>query len=504
MRYTSFLSPCLALPSLFLLALLGADPLPPTALLASRYLCHHPSCLTLPLPSRQYPTWSSLQRHTKTAHPPTCPHPECGGRTFTSNRGLKGHLAGHEKEGEGERKRKRAAEGKGKGGKEREGGRKRRRKVKSSTEEEDTAQETDLDLPSASPAFSHASPSDLDPNRDTNEHQQEQEQEEELARDARMALDFAWGGKRKRRIGQQMAAELEMEAEEADGESEGEGEGEGEDEFGPASPWKCEMGRCRRRFKSVRFSPFPSLFLSLSLSFLARSFPSLTALRETKADPERILQSDALDTHQLTSHPAPSSFVYVPPANLPPLPPLPSRPAPPFLPTTTAEEEDSFNPYCLSESEAEPFAPPGVSLIDLITGRGYAPTDSEREGGTGVEGRGGGRGGVMTASEGAQGRRRKRRFACPFPAILDIAFVLPPPPSPHSSSTSRKPAADAPGDEEQKAEEECPYRFSRLYDVERHLRARHRVEVERGELEAWLEGEGEGVSGESDEESEEE
>ncbi|KAM0749429.1 hypothetical protein T439DRAFT_303315, partial [Meredithblackwellia eburnea MCA 4105] len=56
----------------------------------NRYLCLHPLC-----PTPNHSTWSSLQRHTKLVHPPTCPHPECHGKTFTTNRGLRNHEEMH-------------------------------------------------------------------------------------------------------------------------------------------------------------------------------------------------------------------------------------------------------------------------------------------------------------------------------------------------------------------------------------------------------------------------
>ncbi|ORY65629.1 hypothetical protein BCR35DRAFT_270293 [Leucosporidium creatinivorum] len=191
----------------------------------SRYLCAHPSCLSLPLAQRQYPTWSSLQKHTKTSHPPTCPYPECGGKTFASNRGLKGHLGLHE-------------EGRVEGG----GGRKRRRrgkKGKRSSGEEETAEETDR---GAGGGGEGGEEDDSEDEEDEEEWQLRQEEE----RDSRMAYDFARGGKKKRRI--QKQREVEDQAEEEEGESEA--------AFGPASPWVCEVGirggkKCGKRFKSV-------------------------------------------------------------------------------------------------------------------------------------------------------------------------------------------------------------------------------------------------------------
>lgn len=62
-----------------------------------RYTCVHPAC-TIPGQSSPtyYSTWTSLQQHMRTAHPPTCPHPSCNGKTFSAQKGLRAHLRIHE------------------------------------------------------------------------------------------------------------------------------------------------------------------------------------------------------------------------------------------------------------------------------------------------------------------------------------------------------------------------------------------------------------------------
>ncbi|TBU49645.1 hypothetical protein BD309DRAFT_909197 [Dichomitus squalens] len=88
-----------------------------------RYTCSHVACLPAEgTDPTYYPTWSTLQHHTRTAHPPTCPYPSCNGKTFSQQKGLRAHLkihaqrdqednlgnaAGSEDEDEGERPRKR-------------------------------------------------------------------------------------------------------------------------------------------------------------------------------------------------------------------------------------------------------------------------------------------------------------------------------------------------------------------------------------------------------------
>ncbi|KAF9643120.1 hypothetical protein BDM02DRAFT_3157513 [Thelephora ganbajun] len=59
-----------------------------------RYSCSHRSCLSLStLPF--FSTWTKLQAHMRTGHPPTCPYPECQGKHFSQQKGLKAHLKIH-------------------------------------------------------------------------------------------------------------------------------------------------------------------------------------------------------------------------------------------------------------------------------------------------------------------------------------------------------------------------------------------------------------------------
>ena len=64
----------------------------------------HPGCLApvaLPALSSDpaepayFPTWTALQHHIRTAHPPMCPRASCDGRTFASHAGLRAHLKVH-------------------------------------------------------------------------------------------------------------------------------------------------------------------------------------------------------------------------------------------------------------------------------------------------------------------------------------------------------------------------------------------------------------------------
>ncbi|THV06098.1 hypothetical protein K435DRAFT_816192 [Dendrothele bispora CBS 962.96] len=62
-----------------------------------RYTCVQASCTPSPgVEPVYYPTWTALQHHLRTAHPPTCPYPSCNGRKFTAQKGLRAHLKLHQ------------------------------------------------------------------------------------------------------------------------------------------------------------------------------------------------------------------------------------------------------------------------------------------------------------------------------------------------------------------------------------------------------------------------
>ncbi|OJA20288.1 hypothetical protein AZE42_12387 [Rhizopogon vesiculosus] len=64
-----------------------------------RYTWSHLSCLpSSSTDSIYYPTWTSLQAHIREAHPPTCMHASCNGRTFASQHNLRAHQKLHEQQ----------------------------------------------------------------------------------------------------------------------------------------------------------------------------------------------------------------------------------------------------------------------------------------------------------------------------------------------------------------------------------------------------------------------
>ncbi|KAJ3733838.1 hypothetical protein DFJ43DRAFT_994538 [Lentinula guzmanii] len=66
-----------------------------------RYTCVNKACLPTDVhPIIFYPTWTALQHHTRTAHPPTCTHATCNGREFASQKSLRAHQKIHEQRDE--------------------------------------------------------------------------------------------------------------------------------------------------------------------------------------------------------------------------------------------------------------------------------------------------------------------------------------------------------------------------------------------------------------------
>ncbi|KZT38466.1 hypothetical protein SISSUDRAFT_986194 [Sistotremastrum suecicum HHB10207 ss-3] len=61
-----------------------------------RYSCSHSECASNSTAPLYFATWTALQAHMKSEHPPACPYPSCNGRTFASQKGLRGHLKVHE------------------------------------------------------------------------------------------------------------------------------------------------------------------------------------------------------------------------------------------------------------------------------------------------------------------------------------------------------------------------------------------------------------------------
>lgn len=90
------------------------------------------------------------------------------------------------------------------------------------------------------------------------------------------------------------------------------------------------------------------------------------------------------------------------------------------------------------------------SVVDLLTGHNYIPVDSTEPG--------------------------ARRFACPFPNGMRAI----------DASLLEKNGAEA-VEEEEVEEEGCEYRFMRVYDVVRHLKASHALTIDQNQLNDWYE-----------------
>ncbi|KAJ7600890.1 hypothetical protein C8J56DRAFT_813832 [Mycena floridula] len=61
-----------------------------------RYTCLLGSCAPSGGSPVYFSTWTLLQHHTRTAHPPTCNDPSCNGKTFSTQKGLRAHQKIHE------------------------------------------------------------------------------------------------------------------------------------------------------------------------------------------------------------------------------------------------------------------------------------------------------------------------------------------------------------------------------------------------------------------------
>ncbi|GAA5926852.1 C2H2-type zinc finger protein [Sporobolomyces koalae] len=175
----------------------------------SRYVCMHPDCAQLPLEARQFPVWSQLQKHTKIDHPPTCPHAVCRGKTFTTLKGLRAHLAIHEREA-----------AKGTDGKdfsnpfERSAVKRQRssrsKRERTTTEMDDEEVKVKMEEPDDEAELSvvregRSDARAIHPLKGTDVAQDEEsgsdwEERQETERDARMMQDFRFGGKKKRKV----------------------------------------------------------------------------------------------------------------------------------------------------------------------------------------------------------------------------------------------------------------------------------------------------------------
>lgn len=120
-----------------------------------------------------------------------------------------------------------------------------------------------------------------------------------------------------------------------------------------------------------------------------------------------------------------------------------------------------------------------MSLLDFVTGRAYSSTSTARTE-EAEEGKGGDEAEVREGEGVGRGIERERTIACPFASAfpsLKIHELS----SNFTTDLSEKEQEEE--EEEGRGEEErgkCEYRFSRIYDCERHLRAVHGIELQIG------------------------
>ncbi|GAA5970582.1 hypothetical protein JCM3765_006885 [Sporobolomyces pararoseus] len=334
----------------------------------SRYVCLHPDCAALPLAERQFPLWSHLQKHAKAAHPPTCPYPVCNGKTFTTPRGLKNHLAIHERESA------KGEEGKDFGDPSQRSSVKRKRSERRKKRE--GKEQEKLGVVKTEEVDEAVAVSAQTRNEQEEEEGSDWEERQENERDQRMREDFRIGGKKKRRVY--------------------------EDSNGLTS--------ALIHHSQPTLNPFP-----LPVPF----------------------DNESLDL----------SF-----------PPPPRHRAFPAASTDLVPSSSS-------------------QVLESLTGSNYAVSSTQ------------------TSNTTPSGSKRElvRKFPCPFPAILGLPFrSVQSRPSTPSASRHSSPGAPLHEHGEIDSEDDeglCSYWFKRIYDVERHLRSKHGVEMvdSKETLKKWYE-----------------
>ncbi|GAA5832328.1 hypothetical protein JCM11251_006411 [Rhodosporidiobolus azoricus] len=447
----------------------------------TRYVCLHPDCASLPLSDRQFSTWTLLQRHTKTAHPPTCPHSECRGKTFTTNRGLRNHLALHEgdakgddgedggvtttdAEGEGGRTKKTKQKRRSRGRKRRMGqeededeegekaekppAKKRKRTVKVKEVYENEADEDgegDGEVEDEDEEEAEFTAEETAEEDEWNEEGSEWEEEQERSRDERMREDFRYGGKKKRKV-----------LAEADG------------------------------FPALAFPPLPPFPLPPppDPTFSASSSDERGG-HFSLPDPPAYFNSTPLLAPAEAPAPSPAKksafFDLVTGANYAqPVASTSASPSAAGSPTKrtlrTPKREARYVERDPEESDVNPLeAEDGAAEEDANTAKYQHPTKYQPHTATFTSGPISGRASAILP----------RKYPCPFPAILGLPFKdvgpghLPP---------GEKGEAGEEGADDSDTEGMCGFWFKRVYDVERHLRARHGVEVTGGRkvLEGWF------------------
>jgi len=141
----------------------------------------------------------------------------------------------------------------------------------------------------------------------------------------------------------------------------------------------------------------------------------------------------------------------------------------PFPPPHDSFDPD-INPFSLPEpplstTQFNSTSSSSSQYIDLLTGSNYHHDSSTSH---------------HTQS------RLSRKYKCPFPSILALPFH---PTLPSSNNASTGSGSEGQEEEEEDGEGICAYWFKRIYDLERHLKSRHGVEMVGGKetLRIWFE-----------------
>jgi len=146
----------------------------------------------------------------------------------------------------------------------------------------------------------------------------------------------------------------------------------------------------------------------------------------------------------------------------------------PFPPPSSSFE---LNPFSLPEPPlVTPYASTSSQYLDLLTGSNYhqpAPSQSHSH----------------SHSHSRSNSQLVRKYKCPFPSILALPFH---PTLPTTTSLNTGEEGQQEEEEEDQDQDEgegvCGYWFKRIYDLERHLKSRHGVEMVGGKdtLRDWF------------------
>jgi general transcription factor IIIA len=163
-----------------------------------------------------------------------------------------------------------------------------------------------------------------------------------------------------------------------------------------------------------------------------------------------------------------------------------------------AQKHARTSPLPAQEAEEEQLEGDDRHTLDLLTGRHYDNTNHplivRGSGGTGDDSNRSRTNESLVQTQSRRRARKTRVIACPWPDAFNTGALLGPPSSTNSSSTLT-PTSPSPSairiTTTVIGSRRCAFKFSRAYDLARHLRSEHSIDIEHGIVEEWV---GRGVS----------